>query len=74
MKLILLDILLWMLIVDLNSKTDQTNSWKKNLFRAINYKAQEILDGRKKSMLLFIPCSYNFSYTAFIITYINRKN
>lgn len=56
-----------MLIVDLNSKTNQTNSWKKNLFRAINYKAQEILDEGKKKYAaihsLFIQfLLYSFYY------------
>lgn len=43
-----------MLTVYMNSKIDQTNSWKKNLFRAINYKAQEIPDGGEK------VCCYSF--------------
>lgn len=51
-----------MLIVYMNSKIDQTNSWKKNLLRAINYKAQEIPNGGEK------VCCYSFPvYTHFPI-------
>lgn len=61
--------LLELLIVYKNWRTDQTNSWKKNLVRANKYKIQEIPGGVEKCAAIYSLFVHSFLYSCYYHLY-----